>query len=121
MGGTSGTSGVDYAAITARQRDMWALGDFNVIAMVNMPIAERLVEEVDPRPGQRVLDIACGSGNIALVAARRYCEVTGLDFAPPLLEHARARAAAEGSKIDFRVGDAQALPFADASFDVVLS
>src|SRR5262245_37625440 len=111
----------DYRAVTDRLQAAWSTGDFNQLARQVVSVSEALVQAVDPRPGQRVLDVACGSGNSALVAARRYCEVTGLDFAPPLLEHARARAAAEGSKIDFRVGDAQALPFADASFDVVLS
>jgi SAM-dependent methyltransferase len=79
------------------------------------------VQAVDPRPGQHVLDVACGSGNTAIVAARRYCEVTGIDFAPNLIERARARAAADGVEATFIVADAQDLPFDDASFDVVLS
>src|SRR5262245_36875195 len=109
------------AEITERQRTAWAAGDFHAVGRQVIPVSEALVQAIDPHPGQRVLDVACGSGNSALVAARRYCEVTGLDFVPALIERAKQRAAAEGTKIDFRVGDAQALPFPDASFDVVLS
>ncbi len=111
----------DYSAITSKQRDTWAMGDFNVIALSIMPVSEGLVASVDPHPGQRVLDVACGSGNTALVAARRYCDVVGVDYVPALLERARQRAAAEGSSIQFDEGDAQALPYEDDAFDVVLS
>src|SRR5688572_26092468 len=113
--------GIDYAAVTQRLQATWATGDFHEIARQIVPVSEALVQRVDPRPGQRVLDVACGSGNAALVAARRYCEVTGIDYVPALVERAMARAAAEGVRADFRVVDAQALPFPDASFDVVLS
>jgi ubiquinone/menaquinone biosynthesis C-methylase UbiE len=108
---------IDYRAMTAQQRDTWALGDFNVIAMVNMPIAERMIAEIDPRPGQRLLDIACGSGNVALVAARRHVEAHGIDYVPALVERARQRAAADGVAAEFREADAQALPFPDEEFD----
>ena len=111
----------DFAAITDRQQATWSLGDFNALGIQNMPVAEALVAAVDPRPGQRVLDLACGSGNAALVAARRHCEVTGLDFVPALLERARQRATADGVTVQLVEADAQALPFADASFDVALS
>jgi SAM-dependent methyltransferase len=84
-------------------------------------VSESLCRAVDPRPGQRVLDVACGSGNAALIAGRRYCEVTGIDYVPALVERAKARAQAEGIAIDFRVADAQALPFEDRGFDAVLS
>jgi ubiquinone/menaquinone biosynthesis C-methylase UbiE len=112
---------LDYAGITARQQATWAMGDFNEMARQVMPVSDALVEAVDPRPGQRVLDVACGSGNAAISAARRYCKVTGLDYVPSLIERAKQRAEAEGVPIDFRVGDAQSLPFEDGSFDVVLS
>jgi ubiquinone/menaquinone biosynthesis C-methylase UbiE len=111
----------DYRAVTERQQAAWATGDFHKVARQVVGVSEALVQAADPRPGQRVLDIACGSGNAALVASRRYCEVTGLDFVPALIDRAKQRAAAEGLPVDFRVGDAQALPFPDASFDVVLS
>jgi SAM-dependent methyltransferase len=111
----------DFATLTTRQQQTWATGDFNVIAMTIVPVSEALVAAVDPHAGQRVLDIACGSGNTALVAARRFCQVAAMDYVPSLLDRARQRAAAEGLKVDFREADAQALPYADAAFDAVLS
>ncbi len=111
----------DFSAITAKQQATWGSGDFNVFAMATMPVAEALVDSVDPRPGQRVLDIACGSGNNALVAARRHCDVVGLDFVPALLERAKQRAASDGVRAEFVTGDAQDLKFADKSFDCVMS
>jgi len=111
----------DFAAVTGRQQQTWATGDFNVVALSVIGASEQLVEAVDPRPGQRVLDVACGSGNASLIAARRYCEVTGIDYVPDLITRARQRAAAEGTRIDFREGDAQALPVSDGEYDVVLS
>jgi len=82
---------------------------------------EVLCEEVDLRAGQRVLDVACGTGNVALSAARRFCDAVGVDFVPALIERARERAAAERLPATFEVGDAENLPFEDASFDAVLS
>lgn len=84
-------------------------------------MSELLCEAVDLKPGQKVLDVATGGGNTALAAARRSAEVTGLDYVPALLERGRERAAAERMETDFREGDAESLPFADASFDAVLS
>jgi ubiquinone/menaquinone biosynthesis C-methylase UbiE len=84
-------------------------------------MAEALCVAVDPRAGHRVLDVACGSGNTALIAARRYCEVVGIDFAPNLIERARDRAAADGVEAEFHEADAQKLPFPAASFDAVFS
>jgi SAM-dependent methyltransferase len=112
---------VDHQAATERQKHTWSAGDFHEIARQNVVMAEALCEAVDPHGGDRVLDVACGSGTAALVAARRYCDVTGIDFVPALIERARARAAADGLDADFQVADAQALPFPDARFDVVLS
>ena len=112
---------VDYRLITDRQQQIWATGDFHEIARQVMTVSEALCQAVDPHPGQRVLDVACGSGNAALAVARRYCDVSGIDYVAALVERAKTRANAEGMHIDFRVGDAQALPFADGSFDVVLS
>src|SRR5215469_10932255 len=107
--------------IKQHQQRIWSTGDFSRVARPTTIVGERLCESVDLRAGQRVLDIATGSGNTALAAARRYCEVTGVDFVPSLLDRARERAAAERLDIDFREADAESLPFPDASFDVVLS
>lgn len=113
--------GIDFETITTRQQETWATGDFHEIARQNVAMAEALCAEVDPHGADEVLDVACGSGTAALVAARRYCDVVGIDYVPALIERAKQRAAAEGFDVDFRVADAQALPFADASFDVILS
>jgi SAM-dependent methyltransferase len=112
---------VDYGAVTEAQKATWSAGDFHQIARQNVVMAEALCQAVDPHGGQRVLDVACGSGTAALVAARRYCEVTGIDYVPALVERANKRAEAEMLDVDFRVADAQDLPFPDGSFDVVLS
>jgi ubiquinone/menaquinone biosynthesis C-methylase UbiE len=112
---------VDYGQITERQQATWATGDFNELARQLIPVSEDLCRAVDPPAGARVLDVACGSGNAALAAARRYCRVSGIDYVPALIERAGIRAAAEGTSVDFRVADAQALPFEDASFDAVMS
>jgi ubiquinone/menaquinone biosynthesis C-methylase UbiE len=84
-------------------------------------VGESLCEAVDLRAGQSVLDVAAGNGNAALAAARRWARVTASDYVPGLLDQARARAIANGMKIDFQEADAENLPFADSSFDVVLS
>jgi ubiquinone/menaquinone biosynthesis C-methylase UbiE len=112
---------IDYGAITERQQASWASGDFNELARQVMTVSAALIDAVDPHADQRVLDVACGSGNAALIAARRYCDVVGVDYVPSLVERAKVRAQAEGSKIAFQVGDAQKLDFPDASFDVIVS
>jgi ubiquinone/menaquinone biosynthesis C-methylase UbiE len=112
---------VDLEAVKAMQQKMWAQGDFARIGMIMVLISENLVEAADVIPGERVLDVACGSGNTALAAARRFTDVTGLDYVPELLDHARERAAAELVDADFIEGDAERLPFEDASFDLVAS
>lgn len=111
----------NFKKITERGRETWESGDFNQIARQTMMVAEDICRKADPRPGQDVLDLGCGSGNAALVAARRYCRVAGIDLAENLINRARMRARAEGARIDFRTGDAQDLPFPDDSFDVVFS
>ncbi|MBV9602442.1 MAG: class I SAM-dependent methyltransferase [Chloroflexi bacterium] len=111
----------DFGAIKGRQRATWASGDYHVIAAIIVPVAERLCDSVDLRAGQRVLDIATGSGNAAIAAARRLCAVTGIDYVPELLQRGRLRAEAEGLPVQYQLGDAEMLPADDASFDVALS
>ncbi len=111
----------DLAAIKERQQRAWASGDYAMFGATLLIMSEVLCEAVDLRSGQRVLDVATGSGNTALAAARRFCEVTGIDYVPALLERSRERAAAERLEVAFRDGDAENIPFGDTSFDVVLS
>ena len=111
----------DLAAVKSRQQKAWASGDYAMFGTALNIISELLCETADLRPGERVLDVATGSGNAALAAARRYCEVTGADYVPVLLEKGRERAAVEGLAVDFQEGDAEELPFPNAAFDVVLS
>lgn len=111
----------NYAMIKQRQQQIWATGDFSRVAMPMTLVGELLNESVRFHPGATVLDVACGSGNTTLAAARRLGVVSGLDYVPALLERGRERAAAEGLSITFVEGDAEALPFDDASFQVVLS
>jgi ubiquinone/menaquinone biosynthesis C-methylase UbiE len=112
----------DFNALTRAQQETWSEGDFAMVANVVLYGAETLAESLEILPGEKVLDVACGSGNGAIAAARRaWGNTTGVDFVPALLERARERAAAERLEIDFVEGDAQALPFADDSFDVVMS
>jgi SAM-dependent methyltransferase len=111
----------DYETIKSRQRDVWATGDFGMIAWNTAFAGEVLCEEIDLRAGQRVLDVACGTGNVALSAGRRFCPAVGVDFVPALIERARERAAAERLPVTFEVADAENLPFEAASFDTVIS
>jgi SAM-dependent methyltransferase len=111
----------DFTAIKRRQQQMWAAGDYHVIASIIVPISEGLCDAVDLRAGQRVLDVATGSGNTAIAAARRLTAVTGVDYEPGLLDRGHRRAEAEGLAVTFAEGDAEALSAADASYDVVLS
>jgi SAM-dependent methyltransferase len=111
----------DLAAVKQRQQQTWASADYAAVAARIVPMAEGLAQNAALRAGDRVLDVATGSGNAALAAARCGCEVTGIDYVPALLERARARAAAEGLEVEFAEGDAEHLAFPDASFDAVLS
>jgi SAM-dependent methyltransferase len=112
---------MDIATIKERQQAAWASGDYSAVGARLLLTAELLCEAVDLRAGERVLDVACGNGNAALAAARRFCQVTGVDYVPALLERAVQRAAAEGLEATFQEADAEELPFPDDSFDVVLS
>ena len=111
----------DLTAVKAQQQKMWATGDFAMIGWNTVFPGELMCEAAQLRAGQRVLDVACGSGNVALSAARRNCDAVGIDYVPALIERARERAAAERLPAHFEVGDCEAIPFPDASFDAVLT
>jgi len=111
----------DYAAIKQRQQATWASGDYAAIGTTLQIVGETLAEAVDVRAGERVLDVAAGNGNASLAAARRHANVTSTDYVQALLAKGHDRARAEGLAIQFQHADAEALPFADASFDAVLS
>jgi SAM-dependent methyltransferase len=110
-----------YALMTQRARAMWALGDFARAGAEQVIVGELLCQAIGIHPGERVLDVAAGSGNAALAAARRGARVTATDFVPALLDTAARRAQAEGLDLETQEADAQALPFADGAFDAVLS
>jgi ubiquinone/menaquinone biosynthesis C-methylase UbiE len=111
----------DFEAIKKNQRAGWETGDYPRVGNTLQIIAERLVEAADVRAGQRVLDVACGQGNAALAAARRFALASGVDYARNLLEQGRERAKAEHLEVDFVEGDAESLPFADGSNDLTVS
>jgi SAM-dependent methyltransferase len=111
----------DFEAVKQRQQQAWASGDFAVVASRIVLVAELLCETADLHAGWRVLDVATGSGNAAIAAARLGCAAVGIDYVPALLERGRQRAAAEGLEVQLLEGDAEALPFSDASFDAVTS
>ena len=112
---------IDLRAVKARQQGAWSSGDYAVVGTTLQIVGEELSEALDLRSGQKVLDVAAGNGNASLAAARRWCDVVATDYVPALLERARERAAAERLAIEFREADAEALPFPNASFDVVVS
>jgi SAM-dependent methyltransferase len=112
---------LDLEAVKARQQATWASGDFAEIGTLIVPVAERMCDAADLRAGSSVLDVASGSGNAALAAARLGCDVTGIDYVPALLDRGRERAAAERLAVDLREGDAEQIPFADGSFDAAVS
>jgi ubiquinone/menaquinone biosynthesis C-methylase UbiE len=111
----------DLEAIKAKQRAMWASGDFAVIGTTLQIVGEQLCETADIRAGERVLDVAAGNGNATLAAARRFAHVTSTDYVQHLLDGGRRRAEAEGLQVTFEVADVEALPYQAQSYDVVLS
>ncbi len=116
---TPPATGLD--AVKAKQQAAWASGDYAIIGTTLQIVGEQLCETANLRPGAKVLDVAAGNGNATLAAARRFCQVTSTDYVETLLDKARARAAAERLEVAFELADAEALPYADASFDAVLS
>jgi ubiquinone/menaquinone biosynthesis C-methylase UbiE len=111
----------DLGALKSRQRAAWSSGDYALIGTSLQIVGEELCEALDIRSGEKVLDVAAGNGNAALASARRGCDVVATDYVPALLERARERAAANRLELEFREADAEALPFADGGFDVVVS
>jgi ubiquinone/menaquinone biosynthesis C-methylase UbiE len=111
----------DFTALKGRQQLAWASGDYAVIGTTLQIVGESLAEACDLRWDDQVLDVAAGNGNASLAAARRGCKVTSTDYVGALLERAADRARAERLEIMFQAADAEALPFADASFDAVVS
>jgi SAM-dependent methyltransferase len=112
---------IDFTTVKKRQQAAWGSGDYGVIGTTLAITGELLCEAIDLRAGERVLDVAAGNGNATLAAARRWTDVTSTDYVPALLELGRAKAEAERLKVTFQQADAEDLPFADGSFDVVLS
>jgi ubiquinone/menaquinone biosynthesis C-methylase UbiE len=111
----------DLAAVKQRQHGAWSSGDYAVVGTTLQIVGEQLCEALDLRAGSKVLDVAAGNGNATLAAARRWCDVTSTDYVPALLKRGQERAVADHLTIEFREADAEALPFADASYDVVVS
>jgi ubiquinone/menaquinone biosynthesis C-methylase UbiE len=112
---------IDLSAIKARQQGAWSAGDYAVVGTTLQIVGEALCEALDLNSNMRVLDVAAGNGNVSLAAARRWCSVIATDYVPALLERARERATADRLSIEFREADAEALPFAAESFDIVVS
>jgi SAM-dependent methyltransferase len=116
-----GTPPPDFGKLKANMRNTWMAGDFGQIARFSEAAAAAFVDRLHLKPGTRVLDVACGTGNLSIPAARAGAKVTGIDIAPNLLEQARRRAEAETLIAKFEEGDAEKLPYAESSFDVVMS
>jgi SAM-dependent methyltransferase len=117
----SGQSALDMQSVKARQKATWESGDFGQVARFIMPLAEEFMSRLKLSPGMKLLDAACGTGNLAVIAARKGCQVSGLDIATNLIAQARDRAKSEKLTIDYSAGDAEAMPYPDASFDAVVS
>ncbi len=120
-GMTTAVAAPNYTAIKQKQQATWASGDFAVVGTTLQIVGESLAEAVDVRADERVLDVAAGNGNATLAAARRFARVTSTDYVPALLDKGRERAFAEGLSVRFLEADAEELPFADGTYDVVLS
>lgn len=111
----------DIGAIKSKMKTTWSSGDFGKIAEIIQNGADQFIERLDLKAGEKVLDVACGTGNLAIPASRKGAAVTGIDIAPNLIEQARSRAAAEGLDCKFEEGDAEDMPYADGAFDTVIT
>jgi 2-polyprenyl-3-methyl-5-hydroxy-6-metoxy-1,4-benzoquinol methylase len=118
---TQNPATLNIQTIKAHQKATWEAGDFGEVAKYIVPVAEEFMARLNLTSGNRVLDAACGTGNLAILAARKGCAVSGVDIASNLIAQARVRAREEGVDIDYTEGDAESLPYADASFDMVVS
>jgi SAM-dependent methyltransferase len=118
---TTHTQQPDLSVVRARQQKTWASGDFAVVASRIVLASEQLADVMDLHAGWQVLDVACGSGNATLAAARSGTHAVGVDYVPALLEDGRARAVTEGLDVEFQVAEAEHLPFDDATFDAALT
>ena len=118
---SSTTSSPDLTELRDKQQKVWSSGDYNKIAALTVPVSEHLVDHIGVGPTDRVLDVATGTGHVALAAARRSAESVGIDYVPALLDIARRRADAENLVVELAEADAEHLPYEDGSFDVVLS
>jgi ubiquinone/menaquinone biosynthesis C-methylase UbiE len=110
-------TGPDLTAVKSKQQ----AGDYAVVGTTLQIVGEQLAEAMDLRPGQKVLDVAAGNGNVTLAAARRWCDVTSTDYVDALLARGRERAEAERLTVQFQNADAENLPFPDGAFDAVVS
>ncbi len=108
-------------SLKQQMKTTWMAGEFGQIAKYTEAEAVRFIERLDIRPGMELLDVACGTGNLSIPAARKGANVIGVDIATNLLEQARGKASGEGLKAEFRLGDAEELPFQNGQFDVVVS
>jgi ubiquinone/menaquinone biosynthesis C-methylase UbiE len=115
------TATPDLRSIKKKQQAAWSSGDYALVGTTLQIVGEQLAEALDLRAGEKVIDVAAGNGNATLAAARRWCEVTSTDYVESLLQRGRQRAEAEGLAVTFKKADAEDLPFADGSFDAVVS
>jgi len=118
---TPATAAPDLGALRTRQRAAWSSGNYAIVGSTLQIVGEQLCEALDLKSGSKVLDVAAGNGMASLAAARRWCEVISTDYVPGLLDRGKARAAAEGWRLEFMEADAEDLPFEGNQFDVVLS
>jgi ubiquinone/menaquinone biosynthesis C-methylase UbiE len=111
----------EMETLKTKLKTTWSAGDFSEVAKHIETVAEQFVERLNIQPGMKVLDVACGSGNLAIIAAQKGAEVYGIDIADNLIESAKKRSEAAGLDIKFEVGDAEAMPYEDNSFDLVMT